>query len=118
MTMGLRHSLLFQVQQSNEACFHARSFPLSTAAGECLWTDLDLIKDVTTDCKTLFPVVSYATTSIPTYPCGQIGFVLATKNQVCIHCRILPSKCPWVLEIHWPKSGGGCLHGEATCVNC
>ncbi len=26
--------------------------------------------------------------------------------------RILPSKCPWVLELYRPKNGGGRLHGE------
>ncbi len=30
--------------------------------------------------------------------------------------RNLPIKCPWALEIHGPKNGGGRLHGEAICT--
>lgn len=33
-------------------------------------------------CKSLFPVVSYAYCTIPTYPSGQIGFMLCSKNPV------------------------------------
>lgn len=35
-------------------------------------------------CKGIFPVVSYAYTCIPTYPGGQIGFLLCSKNEVLI----------------------------------
>ncbi|KAG7265362.1 hypothetical protein CRUP_006026 [Coryphaenoides rupestris] len=35
-----------------------------------------------TFCKTLFPVVEYAYCTIPTYPSGQIGFMLCSKNTV------------------------------------
>ncbi|XP_014680963.1 PREDICTED: spermidine synthase-like [Priapulus caudatus] len=48
--------------------------------GECFWIDLKLIKNMRTFCKELFPVVEYATMSIPTYPCGQIGAVLCSKS--------------------------------------
>jgi spermidine synthase len=43
---------------------------------------LDLIKDVLTNCRRLYPVAKYASISIPSYPCGQIGFVLAGKDKV------------------------------------
>ena len=33
-------------------------------------------------CETLYPVTDYAYTTIPTYPSGQIGFVLCSKNPV------------------------------------
>lgn len=33
-------------------------------------------------CKSLFPVVGYAYCTIPTYPSGQIGFMLCSKNPV------------------------------------
>lgn len=33
-------------------------------------------------CKSLFPVVAYAYCTIPTYPSGQIGFMLCSKNPV------------------------------------
>ena len=47
-----------------------------------MWFTLELIKRVLDDCKQLYPVTSYAFTTIPSYPCGQIGFVLASKNKV------------------------------------
>ncbi|SAL98694.1 hypothetical protein [Absidia glauca] len=48
--------------------------------GECMWLHLPLIKKVLTFCKGLYPTVAYAYTSIPTYPSGQIGHVLCSKN--------------------------------------
>ena len=53
-------------------------------SGECLWLHLDLIKGMLNFCKGLFPVTDYAFTTIPTYPSGQIGFVLCSKNPVSI----------------------------------
>ena len=47
-----------------------------------MWLHLSLIKDMLTFCRELFPVVSYCTTAVPTYPCGQIGFILCSKNPV------------------------------------
>ncbi|KAM6925276.1 spermidine synthase [Xenentodon cancila] len=48
--------------------------------GECQWLHLELIKEMQTFCKTLFPVVDYAYGTIPTYPSGQIGFMLCSKS--------------------------------------
>ncbi|XP_037674720.1 spermidine synthase isoform X2 [Choloepus didactylus] len=48
--------------------------------GECQWLHLDLIKEMRLFCKSLFPVVDYAYCTIPTYPSGQIGFMLCSKN--------------------------------------
>ncbi|CCA77802.1 probable chimeric spermidine synthase/saccharopine reductase [Serendipita indica DSM 11827] len=48
--------------------------------GECLWIHLPLIKNTNTMVKEIFPVVEYAFTTIPTYPSGQIGFCLASKD--------------------------------------
>ena len=49
--------------------------------GECLWLHLDLIKRVMSDAKTLMPTVKYAFTTVPTYPSGQIGFIIASKDS-------------------------------------
>ncbi|KAI9298786.1 spermidine synthase [Neoconidiobolus thromboides FSU 785] len=49
--------------------------------GECQWLHLDLIKEVKTFSKKLFPVVEYAYTTIPTYPSGQIGFILCCNEN-------------------------------------
>ena len=50
--------------------------------GECLWLHLDLIKEVTDMSREVFVggTVAYAFTTIPTYPSGQIGFVLCAKQ--------------------------------------
>ncbi|XP_044522645.1 spermidine synthase-like [Gracilinanus agilis] len=49
--------------------------------GECQWLHLDLIKEMRQFCKSLFPVVEYAYCTIPTYPRGQIGFMLCSKTR-------------------------------------
>lgn len=48
--------------------------------GECQFLHLDLIARVMRDAKALYPVVDYAYSCVPTYPDGQIGYILATKN--------------------------------------
>ncbi|KAG6917779.1 hypothetical protein DXG01_001184 [Tephrocybe rancida] len=48
--------------------------------GECLWLHLPLIAELRTMTRGLFPVAEYAFTTIPTYPSGQIGFVLCSKE--------------------------------------
>ena len=48
--------------------------------GECLWIHLPLIKNTNSMAKEIFPLVEYAFTTIPTYPSGQIGFCLASKD--------------------------------------
>ena len=53
-------------------------------SGECVWFTLDLIREVLDNCRTLFPVSTYAYVTIPSYPCGQIGFVLSSKSQVSV----------------------------------
>ena len=45
-----------------------------------MWIHLKLIKEMTKFCKELFPVCNYGSTSVPSYPCGQIGFMLCSKN--------------------------------------
>lgn len=49
--------------------------------GESLWLHLDIIKEVAAECRKVFEggVVRYAFTTIPTYPSGQIGFMLCSK---------------------------------------
>ncbi|KDN46124.1 putative chimeric spermidine synthase/saccharopine reductase [Tilletiaria anomala UBC 951] len=50
---------------------------ISTQA-ECTWLHLPLIRELRKSTKELFPVADYAFTTIPTYPCGQIGFVVCS----------------------------------------
>lgn len=49
--------------------------------GECMWLHLDLIQPLMAACKRIFPIVEYGYTTIPTYPSGQIGFILCGKGR-------------------------------------
>ena len=44
--------------------------------------ELPFIKNCTKSLRSVFPVVGYAYTNVSTYPCGQIGFLLAGKDKV------------------------------------
>jgi spermidine synthase len=48
---------------------------------ESIWLNLDLIQRLVTANLGTFANVEYATTQIPTYPCGQIGFLLCSKAE-------------------------------------
>jgi len=48
---------------------------------ECFWIHLDLISDLVACCAQIFDFAEYASTMVPTYPCGQIGFILARKGR-------------------------------------
>lgn len=52
---------------------------ISTQA-ENQWLHLPLITQIKKDCKEVFPVAEFAFTTIPTYPSGQIGFMICTKD--------------------------------------
>lgn len=51
-----------------------------TTQGECMWLHLPVIKKVLGACRKVFPSVNYAYTTIPTYPSGQIGFMVCCKD--------------------------------------
>lgn len=48
--------------------------------GECLWLNQDLIAELVHHAK-YFDTAEYASIQVPTYPCGQIGAFVATKND-------------------------------------
>lgn len=52
---------------------------ISTQA-ENQWLHLELITELKKSCREVFPVAEYAYTTIPTYPSGQIGFMVCTKD--------------------------------------
>ena len=56
--------------------------------GECLWLHLNIICEMKSFCEQLFPVVNYAYCTIPTYPSGQIGFLLCGKNPVSCYMKL------------------------------
>ena len=53
---------------------------ISTQA-ECLWLHLPLIAQLRNMTRQIFPISQYAFTTIPTYPSGQIGFILCSKDE-------------------------------------
>ncbi|XP_073811780.1 spermidine Synthase [Musca autumnalis] len=49
--------------------------------GGSFWLDPQHVKNLILGCRAHFPNVSYAVTSIPSYPCGHIGFVLGSLDS-------------------------------------
>eukprot|EP00794_Sanderia_malayensis_P015155 gene15155-16713_t len=49
--------------------------------GESIWLDLPVIKEILTFSKKHYPVVSYAHSLVPTYTCGEIGYILCSLNK-------------------------------------
>lgn len=59
-------------------CLAITDFVLFIAENQ--WLHLSLITDLKKACKEVFPVAEYAYTTIPTYPSGQIGFMVCCKD--------------------------------------
>jgi len=59
--------------------------PDGVACSQCesLWLHGDLIHKILGMSRHIFPSVQYAFTTIPTYPSGQIGFMLSSKRGDC-----------------------------------
>lgn len=53
---------------------------ISTQA-ECLWLHTPLIKELKKSTGEIFAIAEYAFTTIPTYPSGQIGFMVCAKGE-------------------------------------
>lgn len=49
--------------------------------GGTAWSDLDIVQSTVAHCRKHFPVVEYAYVSVPTYPDGQIGFVIGSLDK-------------------------------------
>jgi spermidine synthase len=49
--------------------------------GECMWLHTDIIKPLMDSIRQFYTTAGYAYTTIPTYPSGQIGFIIATKGR-------------------------------------
>ncbi|XP_072742576.1 spermidine synthase [Anoplolepis gracilipes] len=48
-----------------------------------IWESMQQVQNTLGHCKAVFPVATYAVTAVPTYPTGQIGFVLGSlDNQI------------------------------------
>uniref|UniRef100_A0A7S1G1I8 PABS domain-containing protein n=3 Tax=Corethron hystrix TaxID=216773 RepID=A0A7S1G1I8_9STRA len=49
--------------------------------GECIWLHLDIIRPLIDSISGKYSTVEFAYTTIPTYPSGQIGHIIATKGR-------------------------------------
>jgi len=56
--------------------------------GENVWIHFELIRDLVVCCKDIFGHAEYAVTSVPSYPCGQIGFIVARKGLDNRSCNV------------------------------
>ena len=68
---------------TTQGMFHSKEFVdggLNKYIAENQWLHLPLITKLKSDCKEVFPVAEYAYTTIPTYPSGQIGFMVCCKD--------------------------------------
>jgi len=74
-------SILFETPFYNAMYKSLREGGIVCTQGECMWLHLDLIKPLMHSISQKFTDVSYAYTTIPTYPSGQIGFIVATKGR-------------------------------------
>lgn len=50
------------------------------STGGTWWTDLEHVKATLAHCRKQFATVGYAVTSVPSYPCGQIGFIIGSLD--------------------------------------
>mmetsp|Transcript_17811 Transcript_17811/g.36674 ORF Transcript_17811/g.36674 Transcript_17811/m.36674 type:complete len:329 (-) Transcript_17811:895-1881(-) len=73
-------SVLFETPFYNAMYRSLREGGIVCTQGECMWLHLDLIKPLVDSISETYSTVEYAYTTIPTYPSGQIGFILATKG--------------------------------------
>lgn len=49
--------------------------------GGTYWTDIEHVKQTLEFCKRQFPVAGYASIHVPSYPCGQIGFIIGCLDK-------------------------------------
>jgi spermidine synthase len=74
-------SVLFETPFYNAMYKSLRQGGIVCTQGECMWLHLHLIKPLVDSISQTFSSVEYAYTTIPTYPSGQIGFIIATKGR-------------------------------------
>jgi len=71
--------------------------------GECMWLHLPLIKELRDITSKIFKTTEYAFTTIPTYPSGQIGHIVACKSpgrDVKVPVRAVPNTRYYNKEMH------------------
>ncbi len=71
------------------------------SAGECILLHLNLIKEMNNFANRLFPTVSYAACTVPSYPSGQIGFCLCSRNPDTNFTQPLRRLDPALLDLKY-----------------
>lgn len=74
-------SVLFETPFYNAMHASLREGGIVCTQGECIWLHLNLIRPLIRSISSTYTSVGYAYTTIPTYPSGQIGFIVATKGR-------------------------------------
>ena len=74
-------SVLFETPFYNAMHDSLREGGIVCTQGECMWLHLNLIKPLVQSIRARYTSVEYAYTTIPTYPSGQIGFIVASKGR-------------------------------------
>ena len=75
--------------------------------GESMWKDVKLISKLVSEVKGMgvFESVEYATTQIPTYPLGQIGFIVCSKpGETPVEnasCRVPVREVPEDMQLNY-----------------
>ncbi|XP_017298661.1 spermidine synthase [Diaphorina citri] len=54
---------------------------ITDSSDPVVWYSLDCVGNTLQHCASVFPRVAYGATCVPTYPSGQIGFVLGSLNK-------------------------------------
>ncbi len=75
---------------------------ISTQA-ECLWLHLSLIEELRRTTLEIFETADYAFTTIPTYPSGQIGFLVcstASNRDLKMPLRTVPNTRYYNADVH------------------
>lgn len=84
--------------------------------GECQWLHLDFIAGVIGKVRNLFPSVRYAYTTIPTYPSGQIGFLIASVDPENDPSGECPAFMPVLVLVHVRGSLMDCVVRFPWCL--
>uniref|UniRef100_A0A1L8E2E8 Spermidine synthase n=1 Tax=Nyssomyia neivai TaxID=330878 RepID=A0A1L8E2E8_9DIPT len=72
---------LFQESYFNLMKRALRPGGIVCSQGGTYWTEMKQVQDTLMHCRSQFPVAGYAYSSVPTYPCGQIGYVIGSLNE-------------------------------------
>jgi spermidine synthase len=74
------NSVLFETPFYNSMYKSLRDGGIVCTQGECMWLHLDLIKPLMDSVSKIYSSVEYSYATVPSYPSGQLGFILATKG--------------------------------------